>query len=155
MLLRQTLLACAALCVTACSVFAPKFQKPTLSVAKIELKGGNLSQQTFLVTFQVDNPNRRALPVKDVHAELTVEGQVLAGGLTDHPFVVPARGSTQFDMSIRANVALALLKFAIKQSARAESVNYELTGAATLDSVFVHSVPFRQIGVLPLTKSSN
>jgi LEA14-like dessication related protein len=32
------------------------------------MQGGNFLQQNFLVKFQVQNPNRRALPVSGLHA---------------------------------------------------------------------------------------
>jgi len=43
-------------------------------VVGIELVGGNLLQQNFLVKFNVQNPNDRALPVTGLHAELNVLG---------------------------------------------------------------------------------
>ena len=62
--LALVLLLCAAGC-------APKFERPDLTVSGIEMQGGNLLQQNFLVKFQVQNPNQRALPVNGLHAELT------------------------------------------------------------------------------------
>ena len=115
------------LCLAACSLVAPKFEKPILSVVSIQMAGGNFLQQNFLVTLNIQNPNDRALPVTSLHAELNVAGDVIATGVNNRPFVVPAQGSSQFDMTITANMALALLKLAGRDK-HAQSVDYELTG---------------------------
>ena len=46
----------AALLLAACSLIAPKFEKPNLSVVSIRLVGGNLLQQNFLVKLYIQNP---------------------------------------------------------------------------------------------------
>ena len=128
---------------------APHFEKPILSVTGIELVGGNLLQQNFLVKFNVQNPNDRALPVTGLHAELNVLGERVASGMVDRAFVVPAQGSSQFDMTIRANLALVLLKLGASTDKHADDIDYELTGAASIDLPFLREVPFQQRGVFP------
>ncbi|MGO9424460.1 MAG: hypothetical protein ACLP6Z_03665, partial [Steroidobacteraceae bacterium] len=65
------------LCTAAC---AAKFERPNLTVVGIDMKSGNLLQQTFLVKFQIQNPNDRDLPVSGLHAELNVGGEQIASG---------------------------------------------------------------------------
>jgi LEA14-like dessication related protein len=126
---------------------APKFERPNLSVSSIEMQGGNLLQQNFLVKFQVQNPNRRALPVSGLHAELDVAGERIASGVSNKSFVVPPMGQIEFDMTITANMALALLKLS---SRHGDSIDYEVTGAASLNLPFMHDLPFHQTGSLSL-----
>ena len=135
---------------TACSLVAPHFEKPILSVAGIELAGGNLLQQNLMVTFNVENPNDRALPVTGLHAELSVLDERVASGSIDRGFVVPAHGSTQFEMPIRANLALLLLKLSSRADKSTDDVHYELTGAANIDLPFLREVPFHERGVFSL-----
>ena len=92
-----------------CAACAPKFERPNLTVSGIQMQGGNFLQQNFLVKFQVQNPNDRALPVSGLHAELNVGGQRIASGVSNRAFVVPPMGQSEFDMTITANVAVALL----------------------------------------------
>jgi LEA14-like dessication related protein len=125
----------------------PKFERPSLTVSSIEMQGGNFLQQNFLVKFQVQNPNNRALPVSGLHAELNVGGQRIASGVSNRAFVVPAMGQSEFDMTITANMALALLQLSNKRS---DSVDYEVTGGASLDLPFMHDLPFRQSGSFSL-----
>ena len=131
-------------CVAGC---APKFERPNLIVTSIEMRGGNLLQQNFLVKFQVQNPNQRALPVNGLHAELSVAGERIASGVSNRSFVVPPLGQIEFDMTISANMALALLKLSNRHG---DSIDYEVTGSASLDLPFMHDLPFHQTGSLSL-----
>ena len=128
---------------------ATHFERPMVTVAGIDLrKGSNLLQQVFLVHLEIQNPNDRSLPVKGLHADLTVGGDKIASGLTERAFVVPPHGQSDFDMTITANVALALLKLA--SNPHADSIDYQVTGEADLDLPFMHSLPFQQRGSLSL-----
>jgi LEA14-like dessication related protein len=135
-----------------CAACAPKFERPNLTVSGIQMQGGNFLQQSFLVKFQVQNPNDRALPVSGLHAELNVGGQRIASGVSNRAFVVPPMGQSEFDMTITANVAVALLQLANRHS---DSVDYEVTGAADLDLPFLHDLPFHQTGSFSLNSISH
>jgi LEA14-like dessication related protein len=132
----------------------PQFNRPNISVESIEMRGGNLLQQTFAVKLNVQNPNDRALPVKGLHVELNVGGEEVASGVSDRAFVVPAFGESQFDMTIKANMALAVLKLADRMNQHADSVDYELRGAASIDLPFLRDLPFHQTGSFPLNELS-
>jgi LEA14-like dessication related protein len=131
----------------ACSLVAPHFEQPILSVVGIQLVGGTLLQQNFLVKFNVQNPNDRALPVAGLHAELNVLGERVASGVVDRAFAVPAHGSSEFDMTISANLAMVLFKVKQSRDKGSDDIDYELTGAASIDLPFLREVPFRQRGV--------
>ena len=138
------------LLLAACSLVAPKFNRPNVSVVTIEMHGGNLLQQNFAVKFNVQNPNDRALPVSGLHVDLNVGGEKIASGVSDRAFVVPAFGETEFDMTIKANMALALLKLANKMDQHADSIDYDVSGAASIDLPFLRDLPFHQTGSLSL-----
>lgn len=139
-----------AVCLLAgCSLMAPQFERPEVSVADVELVSGNLFQQNFLVKLNIQNPNSRALPVNGLHVELNVAGERLASGVSNRPFVVPALGSTQFEMTITANLALAILKLSQHED-RGDSIDYEMTGSASIDLPFLRDLPFHQKGSFSL-----
>jgi LEA14-like dessication related protein len=125
---------------------APKFTRPNVTVVGVEMRGGNLLQQKFAVKLNIQNPNDRALPVQGLHVELNVSGEQIASGVSDHAIVVPAFGESEFDMTITANIALALLKLQDKANQHADSIDYVLTGTANLDLPFLHDLPFHQSG---------
>jgi LEA14-like dessication related protein len=139
-----------ALCLGACSLLAPKFNRPNVSVVSVELRGGNLLQQNFAVKLNIQNPNNRSLPVSGLHVELTVGGEQIATGVSDRAVLVPANGDSDFDMTIKANVALALLKLANKMDQQADTIDYEVTGSASVDLPFLRDLPFRQSGAFSL-----
>jgi LEA14-like dessication related protein len=144
------LLMAGSLCLAGCSL-APKFERPTLSVVGIEMVNGNLLQQNFRVKFNIENPNDRAIPVTGLHASLSVGGEPVAQGQNDRAFVVPAMGNLDFDMMITANMGLALLKLANKLNQHADSIDYEVSGSASIDSSFLRDLPFHQSGTLALS----
>jgi LEA14-like dessication related protein len=139
-----------ALTLSACSLLAPKFNRPEVSVVSVEMRSGNLLQQNFAVKLNIQNPNDRALPVSGVHVELNVGGDQIASGVSDHAFVVPAFGESEFDMTIKANMALAFVKLADKMDKHSDSIDYDLTGAASIDLPFLRNVAFRQTGAFSL-----
>ena len=142
--------AACALYFAACSLVTPKFNRPNVSVVSIELRSGNLWQQSFAVKLNVQTPNTRALPVRGLHVEINVGGDEVASGVSDHAFIVPPFGESEFDMTIKANMALAVLKLSHKLDQHADSVDYDLTGAASIDLPFLRDLPFRQTGSLSL-----
>ncbi|MGC1387720.1 MAG: LEA type 2 family protein [Steroidobacteraceae bacterium] len=144
MLIPKQLTLALLLCMAACT---PKFERPIITVASIEMQRGNLLQQEFLVKFHIQNPNDRALPVKGLHAELSIGGDRIASGVSNRAFVVPPMGETDFDMTINANMAMALLKLANQHT---DSIDYEVTGAASLDLAFLNDLPFHQSGSFSL-----
>jgi hypothetical protein len=79
-----------------------------------------------------------------------VGGEHIADGENDHAFVVPAKGDIDFDMMIKANMALALLKLANKMDQHADSIDYDVSGAASIDLPFMRDLPFHQTGSFPL-----
>ncbi len=138
------------LVVTACSLVAPRYEKPDISVVSIQMTGGNLMHQNFLVKLHIENPNSRTLPVTSLHVEMHVGGEEIASGVSTAPFVVPAHGTNEFDMSINANMALALLKLAGRRDPHSDSIDYDMTGGASIDLPFLRDLPFHQSGTFSL-----
>ncbi len=85
-----------------------------------------------------------------MHVEMHVAGEEIAHGASNQPFVVPAHGENQFDMTITANTALAILKLAAGKNNHADAIDYDLTGGATLDLAFFRDLTFHQTGSLSL-----
>jgi LEA14-like dessication related protein len=133
-----------------CSVFTPRFTRPIVSVISVELRSGNLLTQTFAVRLNIQNPNERALPVRSLHVELLVGGDQIASGMSDHAINVPAFGESELDVTITANMAVALLKLTDKMNQHADSIDYEMTGAASIDLPFLSNLPFHQNGSFSL-----
>lgn len=153
--LLRLLLCWGVLTLAACAALAPRYARPNLSVLGVEMVNGNLFQQNFRVTFQIQNPNDRALPVKGLHAELHVGGESIATGVSNHAFTVPAFGEAQFDMLVTANLAMGILRLANTVDRKTGNIDYDLTGAASLDLPLLRDLPFHQSGSLALGSAAN
>jgi LEA14-like dessication related protein len=128
----------------------PKYNRPNVTVSSIQMRSGNLLQQNFAVKLTIQNPNDRDLPVRGVHAELNVGGEQIASGISDRAIVIPAFGEAEIDVTVTANMLLALAKLTNKLNQQADSIDYDLTGAASIDLPFLRNLPFHQAGTLPL-----
>jgi LEA14-like dessication related protein len=135
----------------ACSLVTPKYNRPNVTVSSIQMRSGNLLQQSFAVKLNIQNPNDRDLPVRGVHAELNVGGEQIASGVSDRAIVIPAFGEAEIDVTVTANMLLALAKLTNKLNQQADSIDYDLTGAASIDLPFLRNLPFHQTGTLPLS----
>jgi LEA14-like dessication related protein len=136
----------AALLLGACAL-TPKLSPPRLSIAGVQLEGGDLWEQRLKVRVHVANPNARALPVKGLEYTLEVAGQPFASGTADASFVVPAMGEAEFDTSVTTNLAGTLIKLLARgPEARGQSVDYRLTGKVSLATGLMRSIAFDERG---------
>ena len=60
-------------------------------------------------------------------------------------FIVPALGSTEFDMSLNADMAGALFRL-LGSGRKLDDVDYRLSGKVSLSSGMLRSVPFDKKG---------
>jgi LEA14-like dessication related protein len=148
----RSFLACLPLCVLlAACVLQSHLEPPQLSVSQVDIQGSDLWQQRLRVRMHVQNPNDRALAVKDLEYTLEVEGQQLASGASAESFTVPALGETDFDMNLTTNLAGALLKLLSRgPDALSQGVPYHLIGKVTLSQGWIRSIPFDEHGTFKL-----
>ena len=132
---------------SACALFAPKLQTPTLDLVGMELERGDLFEQHLKVRMRVANPNDRALPVKSLSYTLEVDGQEFARGESAAGFTVPARGEAEFDMHVTTNMAGALVRLLGHSGAE---MPYRLAGKVTLSEGMLRSIPFDEHGSFKL-----
>ena len=128
---------------SACSLFVPRLEKPTLSVVRVQMLKSDLWHQELKVRIRVQNPNDRVLPVKGIVYQLDVEGQELAHGVSGDSFIVPALGEAEFDMSVSANMANMLIKLLNKGGSEVE---YRIYGKVGLSSGLLRSISFDDHG---------
>jgi LEA14-like dessication related protein len=146
--LRYLAPALAAALLAACAL-TEHLQTPQLTVVGVQLLGADLWTQHLQLRIRVDNPNDRELPVNSITFTLEVADQQLASGETAAGFVVPARGSAQFDTNVTANFAGALLAL-LPHGSQPQSVAYRLSGKVSLSGVLLRSIPFEQSGTFSL-----
>lgn len=145
---------CSLLCVlllSACSAFAPKLETPRLSLVSASLVSADVFSQQFNVRLHVANPNNRDLPIKGIDYQLFLEGDSFAEGLSNAPFVVPALGEKEFDLSLRTNFVSSIGRLLSRLDGGARSkVNYSLQGKVMVDIPMVRPIPFVETGTVDL-----
>jgi LEA14-like dessication related protein len=130
-------------------------KSPTVELAEVELVGLDFSSQTFLLSFDVSNPNGFALPIKAVSYGVKLNGETFASGKTASEFSVPANGASQFGISVDLDLLQTAPKLLtiVRQSVR-EDVSYELDGELALDLPLTPPVAFRNSGNIRLSSQS-
>jgi LEA14-like dessication related protein len=140
------LLLCA---LAACSSMGPKLETPRLTLVKVAMTSGDVFSQNFLIHLNVQNPNDRALEVKGIDYKLFLQGDSFAEGVSSKPFVVPALGETEFDMTVRTNFVSSVGRLLTRLSGKT-TVEYILEGKVMLQSGMIRSIPFQESGTVDL-----
>jgi LEA14-like dessication related protein len=134
-----------------CATMAPKLEPPRLTVVSIGMVSADIFSQQFRVRLHVQNPNSRSIPIKAIDYELFLEGDSFAEGNASEPFVVPARGENEFDMTVRTNFVSSIGRLLSRMNGRDNSkVSYAIAGKVAVDIPFVKAIPFQDAGSLDL-----
>ena len=124
---------------------------PDVRLRDVQVMGLGFKSQTFLLSFDIHNPNPFALPVKHVSYDVRLDGMRFASGETPSDISVPASGDTEFAISVDLdllNTAPQLLSI-VREGARAE-IPYVLKGELGVDIPFTPPVSYRSDGAIRL-----
>lgn len=126
-------------------------KSPTVRLSSVQVVGLGFNGQTFLLSFDISNPNPFALPVSSVSYGVKLDGQRFASGETPGEFSVPANGDGQFAISVDLDLlqtAPQLLSI-VREGVR-NDVSYELNGRLAVDIPLAPPVAFRNSGSIRL-----
>ena len=133
----------------ACSMMGPKIEVPRLTLVRVAMTSADIFNQQFLVRIHVENPNDRELPIKGIDYKLFLEGDSFAEGLSNKPFVVPALGETEFDMTVRTNFVSGAGRLLSRLNGRTQ-VQYVVEGKVLTDIGIAKKIPFQETGTVDL-----
>ena len=128
---------------------------PEVELRDVEVVGLGFNSQTFLLSFDIRNPNPFSLPVNHVSYGIRLGGQRFASGQTPSDISVPASGTSRFAISVDLdllNTAPRLLSV-IRDSPRTE-IPYELEGQLSVDIPFTPPVNDRTSGAIQSRSAS-
>lgn len=145
----RTVLCIVALCFAGCSAFGPKLEAPRLTLVSVAMTSADIFNQQFLIRLHVQNPNDRELPVTGIDYKLFLEGDSFAEGVANKPFVVPALGETEFDMTVRTNFVSGVARLLSRLNGR-EQVQYLVEGKVFADVGMLKKIPFQESGTVNL-----
>lgn len=128
---------------------------PTIDLKNVQVVGLGFDRQTFLLSFDVENPNPFPLPIHNIDYGLRLNGQRFASGETASDFTVPADGDARFAISVDLNLlqtAPQLLSI-VRNDSRQE-VHYDLDGRLGVDIPFTASIKYRNSGTIRVNADS-
>lgn len=128
---------------------------PEVSLSGVECTGLGFNNQTFVLSFSVENPNPFALPVNSVSYGISLQGKRFATGETQGRFTVPANDSSEFSISVDLNLLSTSPELlAIVRDAARQEISYELKGRFGVDLPLVKEVRYRNAGTVQLQGSA-
>ncbi len=140
----------AALCVcllAGCASTGALIEVPQVSLRNVEVKDVDLKSQTFVLDFDVTNPNPFPLPIQSVSYGVEFDGYRFASGETQGSFTVPASSDGSFAISVDVNLmrTAPALFFIVREGVYRE-IPYELEGEFDLDIPYAAPVAFSTKG---------
>jgi len=126
-------------------------ESPTVTLSDVKVMGLGFNNQTFLLSFDVSNPNPFSLPVKSVSYGVKLDGHRFASGETASQFSVPASGDGKFAISVDLDLLQTApqLLSVVRDSVRSD-VAYELEGQLAVDIPFAPPVSYHNTGSIRL-----
>jgi LEA14-like dessication related protein len=134
---------------SACASTGDLVSAPDVSLRNVQMTKVEFSRQTFLLSFDVTNPNPFPLPISTVSYGVELDSQRFASGRTQGGFTVPASGDGEFAISVELN----LLKTApqllyIVRDGEKRDIAYELKGQLSVDIPLVKPMDFESSGAI-------
>ncbi len=128
--------------------------KPEVQLRDVRVVGLGFKNQTFLLSFDIHNPNPYPLPVNHIRYGIRLDGQRFASGQTESDISVPAGGDAEFAISVELDLlttAPRLLSI-VREGVRRD-IAYELEGELGIDIPLTPPVSYRSDGSIRLNTS--
>ena len=154
MLVQIALLTC---CLSACESLPENLvATPSVNLSNVQVVGLGFKKQTFLLSFDVANPNPFPLPVSNVGYGVKLDGHRFASGQTTSEFTVPASGGTSFAISVDLDLLqTAPQLLSIVRDGTRQDISYELEGRFGVDIPLTPAIKYRNSGKIRLSANTN
>jgi LEA14-like dessication related protein len=145
-----------AFCLSACAAVPETLiHSPSVNLRNVQVVGLGFKSQTFLLSFDVANPNPFPLPIRSVGYGVRLDGRRFASGETISEFTVPANGDTSFAISVDLDLLQTgpQLLSVVRDGTRRD-IGYELQGSFALDIPLTPQVSYHDRGSIRLNAHS-
>jgi LEA14-like dessication related protein len=136
-----------------CAGLGKPLEPPRVSLADIRVEKFTGFETVFQIQLRVINPNDMGLNVKGLEAQLEINGQPFAAGVSNTPVKIPSFGSELMTVTVYSSV-INMFKsvYGLQES---EELKYRLNGKLRVagDSTFATTLPFESAGVVSLNGS--
>lgn len=136
---------------SACANTGPLVSAPGVSLKNVQLTDVDFTGQTFLLGFDVTNPNPFPLPISTVSYGVDLDGFRFASGETVAGFTVPASGDGEFAISVQLDLLKTApqLLYIVRDGVKGD-IPYELEGRLGIDIPFTKPLSFKTSGEIRL-----
>ncbi len=136
---------------SACAGTGAIISTPEVSLTSIEMTSADFDKQTFLLGFDVSNPNPFPLPIKSVRYQVRLGEQQFASGETRGNFTVPSDGNGRFMISVQLNLLKTTSSFStLIRTGTNRNIDYELSGSFAVDIPLAKPLKFRSGGSIEM-----
>ena len=149
--LRKIALATVACFTAGCASTGFTVDKLDVNLSNVVVAEIGLDGQTFVLDFDVINPNPFPLPIRSISYGVELEGFRFASGETQGEFTVPANGDSHFAITVDVDLMRTApqLMFIVRDGIYRE-IPYALEGKFAIDVPFANPVSFRNAGSIRL-----
>jgi len=140
-----------AVLLSSCAGFENVVSAPNVSLRNVHVESIGLGGQTFILAFDVTNPNPFPLPIKTVDYSVKLDGHRFASGATSSAFTVPAGSDGEFGISVDVNLLQTApeLLFIVRDASRRD-IPYSIEGRLGVDIPYTKPVKFENTGLIRL-----
>lgn len=135
----------------ACAGMETAISTPGVSLRNVAVSNIDFSKQTFVLSFDVTNPNPFPLPINYVSYGVSLDEQRFASGETVAAFTIPAQGDGEFAISVDLDLLRTApqLLYTVRDGVTRD-LPYELNGKLGIDIPFVERISFKTSGEIRL-----
>ncbi len=157
---RQTLLtgcvALTAVLLSACASLEGAVHAPRVSLRNVDVKNIDFRVQTFVLAFDVTNPNPFPLPINSIRYGLELDGHHLVSGQALSAIIVPAGSGGAFAISVSMNLLKTSPKMMlIVRDGTRRDIPYVIEGSLGIDIPSTKPIKFENSGLIRLRASTN
>ena len=141
---------------SACASLENLVNAPGVSLRNVTVENIGFRGQTFLLSFDVTNPNPFPLPISNVSYGVKLDGHRFASGEAVSKITVPAGGDGEFAISVEVDLLKTApeLLFIVRDASRRD-IPYTLEGRLGIDIPYTSAVRFKSTGLIRMQASAN
>lgn len=141
--------------VAGCAGSGAFLKAPSVSLVSVKVSKIDFAQQTFLLGFDVENPNPFPLPVRKIRYRVMLEDRKFAGGETQCDLTIQSNSVSKLVISVDLDLLQSGAQLtSIIRSGVQDDIGYELDGSLTVDIPLVSPISFSSTGTVAVQSKS-
>lgn len=129
---------------------ATRFERPSVSLAGVDIESLGLFEQRYVLQLRVKNPNGVDIPVEGLNFTVDLNGRHFADGVSNMAVTIPRMGEAVLTVKASSDLAAFLRQWRGMESEGRSGLEYRVKG--TLRVSGYGAQPFDQKGEVGLPK---